>query len=110
VEDLITFQFFRAEDLPFEEKTFDAIFCYTSFHHIDNKALALSEFIRVIKDKGLVIVFEFNPAGIEIVRERRPSHPDAVNPEEYSQNLPLSLETKKGKYINAYIYRKIHKH
>jgi ubiquinone/menaquinone biosynthesis C-methylase UbiE len=110
VEDLITFKFFQAEDLPFEEKTFDAVFCYTSFHHIDGKQLALREFLRVIKDEGLVIIFEFNPDGIEMVRKRRPSHPDAVNPEDFSQNLLLSIEIKNGRYINAYIYKKIHKH
>ncbi len=106
VEDLITFKFFQAEDLPFESKTFDSLFCYTSFHHIDDKHSALGEFIRVTKDKGLIVIFEFNPSGIEIVRQRRPSHPDAVNPEDFTRNLPLSLEIKKGKYINAYIYKK----
>jgi len=66
----------------------------------------LGEFIRVTKDKGLIVISEFNPSGIEIVRQRRPSHPDAVNPEDFSRDLPLSLEVKKGRYINAYIYKK----
>lgn len=106
VENLITFKFFRAEDLPFEDKSFDAVFCYTSYHHIDDKQSALREFVRVTSDEGLVIIFEFNPDGIEVVRKRRPSHPDAVNPEDFSQNLLLSLEVKKGRYINAYVYKK----
>ena len=106
VEDLIAFKFFRAEDLPFEDNTFDAVFCYTSFHHIDDKQSALREFIRVINDNGLVIIFEFTSAGIEILRQRRPSHPDAVNPEDFLRNLPLSLEIKNSRYINAYIYKK----
>jgi demethylmenaquinone methyltransferase/2-methoxy-6-polyprenyl-1,4-benzoquinol methylase len=106
VEELITFKFFRAEDLPFEDETFDVVFCYTSFHHIDDKQLALREFVRVTNDNGLVIIFEFTPDGIEIVRQRRPSHPDAVNPEKFSRDLPLTLEIKTGKYINAYIYKK----
>ena len=55
--------------------------------------------------KGLIIIFELNPAGVEVVRQRRPSHPDAVNPEDYSQTLPLSLEIKKGRYVNAFIYK-----
>ena len=106
LENLITFKSFRAEDLPFEDKSFDSIFCYTSFHHIDGKYSALKEFVRVTKDEGLIIIFEFTPEGIEIVRQRRPSHPDAVNPIDFSEDLPLSLEIKKGNYINAYIYRK----
>ncbi|MHA1987636.1 MAG: class I SAM-dependent methyltransferase [Promethearchaeota archaeon] len=106
VEDSITFKFFRAEDLPFNDNSFDALFCYTSFHHVDEKQLALREFVRVTKDKGLIVIFEFNPAGIELVRKSRPSHPDMVNPEDFSQNLPLSLEFKKGRYVNAYIFRK----
>ncbi|MHA2037976.1 MAG: class I SAM-dependent methyltransferase [Promethearchaeota archaeon] len=107
LEDLITFKPFRAEALPFADNSFDSIFCYTSFHHIDGKHSALKEFVRVAKDGGLIIIFEFTPDGIDIVRQRRPSHPDAVNPAEFSQDLPLSLELKKGKYINAYIYKKI---
>ena len=107
VQDLITFEFFRAEDLPFENETFDAVFCYTSFHHIEAKELALREFVRVTKEKGLIIIFEFNTAGVEVVRQQRSSHPDAVSPEDFSQNLPLSLETKKGKFVNAFIYKMI---
>lgn len=106
LEDMINFQFFRAEELPFEDKSFDVIFCYTSLHHIDDKHLALKEFVRVIKENGLIIIFEFNPDGVEIIRQRMPSHPDAINPEEFSQNLPLSLQIKKGRYINAYIYER----
>ncbi len=106
LENKISFQFFRAEDMPFEDKYFDVVFCYTSLHHIDDKHLALKEFVRVTKEKGLIIIFEFNSYGVEILQQRMPSHPDAVNPENFSENLPLSLQIKNGRYVNAYIYKK----
>ncbi|MFX1456495.1 MAG: class I SAM-dependent methyltransferase [Promethearchaeota archaeon] len=106
LEDMITFQFFRAEDLPFEDKSFDAVFCYTSLHHIDDKYLALKEFVRVTREKGLIIIFEFNPDGVEVVRQRWSHHPDAITPEDFSQNLPLSLNIKKGRYVNAFIFER----
>ncbi|MFW9784012.1 MAG: class I SAM-dependent methyltransferase [Candidatus Heimdallarchaeota archaeon] len=106
VEDLITFEHFDAEDLPYETSSFDAIFCLTSLHHINDKHAALKEFLRVVKDKGLIIIFELTSYGIEVVKRMMPHHPEAVNPVDYSHDLPLSLRIKEGKSINAYIFKK----
>ena len=107
LEDLITFEFFRAEELPFESNVFDAVFCLTSLHHIDEKKLAIKEFMRVTADDGVIVIFELTQKGIKIVKERMPSHPEAIDPEEYSRDLPLSLDIKKGRVINGYIYKKV---
>jgi len=106
VEDLITFKPFRAEKLPFERNIFDAVFCYTSLHHIDDKQLAMTEFNRVTKNTGVIIIFELTPKGVKRIQEFLPSHPEAINPIDFSQDLPLELEIKRTEYINAYKYKK----
>ena len=106
VEDLITFKYFKAEKLPFTNAEFDAIFIYTSFHHINDKVKALNECVRVIKKDGIIIIFELTPKGIEEVRKRFPSHPDAVDPRDYAKELPLTEEIIEHGNINAYIYKK----
>ena len=107
LEEQITFKFFRAEKLPFEDGTFDAVFCLTSLHHIDNKNQAMREFLRVTSEQGLIVIFELNDEGVRVLRERMPSHPKAINPEDYSKNLPLSLNFKEGKFVDGYIFRKL---
>ena len=86
VLDKITFNNFQAENLPFEDSYFDAIFVYGSFHHFTDKFKAFSEISRIIKPKpyGKIIIFEFTEAGIEKIRERYSNHPDARHP----QSLP----------------------
>lgn len=108
VEEFINFKPFRAEALPFSREKFDAIFMYGSFHHIGEKELALKECIRVLKPTGTLILIEFTPEGIEQIRKRFPSHPDAVDPRDYTKDLPLSLEIIGGGVINAYIFKKIY--
>ena len=106
VEDLITFKYFKAENLPFTNAEFDAIFIYISFHHIDDKDKALKECIRVVKKNGIIIIFELTPKGVEEVRKRYPFHPDAVDPRTYTKSLPLNIEVIEHRNINAYIFKK----
>lgn len=106
VEDLITFKYLNAEELPFPNEEFDAIFSYGSFHHIRDKISAIKEFIRSIKKDGLIIIFEFTPEGIEEIRKTFPSHADAVDPRDYTKNIPLTLNIVEHGNINAYIYKK----
>ena len=107
VEDMITFKPFNAEKMPFEDASFDAIFLYTSFHHIGNKKLALSEFLRVMKPKGTLIIIELTEEGVELVRKRWRGHPDAVDPKVYSKDLAFEEKVIESKYLNAYIYSRI---
>lgn len=45
-----------AELLPWEDDSFDYIFCVDSFHHYPNPRQALSEFHRVLKPNGQVVL------------------------------------------------------
>jgi len=107
VEDMITFKPFNAEKIPFEDASFDAIFLYATFHHISNKKLALNEFLRVIKPKGVLIIIELTDEGVEVVRKRWRGHPDAVDPRTHTKYLAIEAKVIESKYLNAYIYRRV---
>jgi len=107
VEDMITFKPFNAERMPFEDASFDAIFLSASFHHIGNKKLALSEFLRVMKPKGTLIIIELTDEGVEVVRKRWRGHPDAVDPRGHTKDLEFEVKVIESRYLNAYIYSRI---
>jgi ubiquinone/menaquinone biosynthesis C-methylase UbiE len=106
VMDMITFQPLNAEDLVFEDDSFDAIFLYTTFHHIGNKKRAFTELLRIIKSRGLLVIIELTDEGVELVRERYPGHSDAVDPRDFSTNLDLTITKMGSRHLNAYIFKK----
>ncbi|MFX1453108.1 MAG: class I SAM-dependent methyltransferase, partial [Promethearchaeota archaeon] len=106
VKDKITFKPFNAEDLPFGDALFDAVFLYTSLHHIENKSRAISEILRVMKYDAYLIIIELTEEGVEKIRERHISHPDAVDPREFMKNFDIEVKTMHSKFLNAYIYKK----
>ncbi|MFW9823271.1 MAG: class I SAM-dependent methyltransferase [Candidatus Thorarchaeota archaeon] len=107
LDHMITYVPFNAEDMPFEDANFDAIFILGSLHHIDDKEAALKECIRVLRANGIVCIFEPNSKLLKIIHENKfPSHPDAVNPLDYAQDFQLSSELIERPFYNAYILRK----
>ncbi len=106
VDHLIEFKPLRAENLPFEPDWFDAVFLYGSLHHIEDKPATLKECARVIKPSGMIVIVEFTPKGIEIIKKRKPNHPEAINPQDYAKDLTLSCKIVKGFAVNAFIFRR----
>lgn len=49
------------EQLPFEDSTFDAVFCVDVLHHAASQASMLAEMRRVVRPGGRVICVEPNP-------------------------------------------------
>jgi ubiquinone/menaquinone biosynthesis C-methylase UbiE len=106
VENLIEFKTLNAENLPFQDAFFDAVFLYTTLHHIENKQRAFSELLRVINIKGALIIIELTEDGVEMIRQTYPGHPDAVDPRDYTTNLDLEIEVIESRYLNSYVFRK----
>ena len=48
----------RAEQLPFTDRSFDAVLCSLSFH-LFNKPAAVREFVRILHDRGLLAVIGY---------------------------------------------------
>ncbi|MFX1569248.1 MAG: class I SAM-dependent methyltransferase [Promethearchaeota archaeon] len=105
VEDKITFKSFNAENLPFGDASFDAVFLYTSLHHISNKSRAISEILRVLKYDGYLLIIELTEEGVEKIKARHISHPNAIDPREFTKKFNLEAKLIHSKFLNAYIYR-----
>jgi len=106
VDHLISFKYFEAEKLPFEDEFFDAIFSMGSLHHIGDKAAAFIEFSRILKTNGTACIFEPSPQVIKVIRKEHPTHPDAEDPRDYTKTLPLSVAITESPTFNAYIITK----
>jgi len=68
VDHMIDFIHFNAENMHFEDNSFDAIFILGALHHINDIKTALKESIRVLKSEGVIVIFEPNRKLIKIVR------------------------------------------
>ncbi len=90
VDHLIEFNPFDAVDIPYEDGSFDAVFCLGSFHHINepDRAKAMQEFIRVAKSDATICFFEPNQKTLGMIRKTDPSHPEAADPNDYLQGRP----------------------
>ncbi len=52
-----------AEDMPFENATFDAVVITDAFHHFADQEAAIGEVCRVLRPRGGLVVHEFDPRG-----------------------------------------------
>ena len=50
-----------AEDLPFENSSFDMAIVAEALHHFSDIDKALSEIVRVLKDDGKLFIYDFDP-------------------------------------------------
>ncbi len=107
VDHLIKFGAFEAQDMLFDNDTFDAVFFFGVLHHIEENARidVLKESVRVSTSNAIICFFEPNQNGIELARGYEPTHPDAADPHIYTHGLDLSREIIKGDFFDAYIFR-----
>ncbi|MFC1988325.1 class I SAM-dependent methyltransferase [Chloroflexota bacterium] len=105
VEEKIRFKHFNAENLPFPSESFDAVFLYDALQHIQDRANALSECIRVTRHEGVLCIIEANDDGIKYYKEIEGFDIDKVDPREICLNEGVSTEVFEGEYSNAYILR-----
>jgi SAM-dependent methyltransferase len=104
----VEYQHLDAEDLPFTDNSFDAIFMLDTLQHIKHKEKALKECIRVTRSKGIVDVYEMSEEGIKYCQKEFGFKPDLVIPMNYLKGgNEVSVEVVSGKLVNAYILRKI---
>ncbi len=76
-----------AEDLPFEENTFDFIYCYTVLEHVNDVEKSIDEMIRVAKKGGYIYI---NAPDYRQFTERH-----------YKVHLPMFLP----RWINEFLLR-----
>lgn len=102
----IEFQPFEAENLPFQEEQFDAVFLYGALHHIPDKSAAIKEMHRVLKPNGIMCLIELTEKAIKELKGRMKHHPDVVDPREHLGTLDIEFKIKTHTTAEAYISKK----
>ncbi|MBN2560092.1 MAG: class I SAM-dependent methyltransferase [Phycisphaerae bacterium] len=108
VDHLIQFKPFEAQDMPFDDASFDAVFFFGVLHHVDETARTgvLQEAFRTAKPGAVISFLEPNQECMKIVMEHDPSHPDPADPTAYAHGLAMSQQTVKGRFFDSTIFRK----
>ena len=108
VDHLIEFKAFDAKDIPYADSSFDVILSLGTFHHIDesDRIKVLQEFIRATKFNAIICFFEPNQKAIKMIRESDASHPDAVDPSQYTRDLDLTSRKIEGSNFDAFVFQK----
>lgn len=106
--DRIAFKSFTADDMPFDDAAFDAVFFFGALHHIAStqRAAAFSEALRVVQPGGAVIFFEPSQATLGLVRATDPDHPPAAHPPDYESTSCTSQTILKGSIMDIFLYRR----
>lgn len=108
VEDRIRFQHFDAARMPFAESSFDAVFFFGVFHHIDEaqRDQVLREALRVARPGGAVVLFEPNPGMLDRIHVDDPGHPPAADPSSCPSGAGAALRRIPGAWMDIFLYRK----
>lgn len=53
-----------AESMPFQDDSFDALIVTDAFHHFRDQSGAVSEFARVVRPGGTIVVLDLDPRGL----------------------------------------------
>ncbi|MEW6607938.1 MAG: class I SAM-dependent methyltransferase [bacterium] len=76
-----------AASLIFDSHSFDNVMAVALFHHLANVDRVLFEMDRVLKEKGKIIIADFNEKGMELIR--------AVHKEESREHQDLGVGREK---------------
>jgi ubiquinone/menaquinone biosynthesis C-methylase UbiE len=95
-----------SESIPFPEAYFTKAYVLSAFHHFTDQDGALYEINRVLKSKGVLVIFDLPPGRSNM--ESRLSNVKFLTPEELQEKLELSgftdVETKdaeKGYFVRS---------
>jgi ubiquinone/menaquinone biosynthesis C-methylase UbiE len=96
----------NAENLPFEDGEFDAVFAYHSIHHIDNIEGAIDEMFRVCKQGGFILIAELHEKGLKEYEHKYDSGELLKKIEKFLSKYTKSIQKIKTKYNMMFICRK----
>jgi ubiquinone/menaquinone biosynthesis C-methylase UbiE len=96
----------NAENLPFQDNEFDAIFSYHSMHHMDNVSKVIREMFRVCKRRGFVLISDFNEKGRKAYKHLPDNGKLLKEIEKHLNKYASSIRKIKTKYNMMFICRK----
>ncbi|MCK5580328.1 MAG: class I SAM-dependent methyltransferase [Candidatus Omnitrophica bacterium] len=69
LEKQVDFQISDAENLHFEDNSFDNIFAVNLVHHLENPFKVVDEMARILNPGGKMVLSDFNKKGFEIIKK-----------------------------------------
>lgn len=69
LEHLADFRIENGESLSFKDRSFDIIFSVNTFHHLLNPYKVLDELIRLLADKGKLVISDFTKEGLVLLNK-----------------------------------------
>ena len=105
LEKQVEFRIENAENLDFEDESFDIIFSVNTIHHLINPFRVMDELARIIAFEGKIILSDFTKEGLEIVdkvhaiedRIHEVSSVDLASIDDYLSKKDFKLERYKSK-------------
>ena len=67
LENHVDFKIENAENLSFEDKSFDIIFSINTVHHLNNPFKIVDEFARIVSFEGKIVLSDFTKEGFDIL-------------------------------------------
>jgi demethylmenaquinone methyltransferase/2-methoxy-6-polyprenyl-1,4-benzoquinol methylase len=98
----------KAETLQFADNSFDAIICFGVFPHLDNKQVALTQFNRILKSEGkLIIAHALSREEVghhhqhvpEVAKDRLPNKKEMRKILQKANFTEINITDKKGSYL-----------
>lgn len=89
-----------AENVRFPESYFTKVYSINAFHHFENQDQAVSEFDRVLKRGGLLLIHELDPKGSVAKLEKRHYSSNFRAPEELQKKCE-SVGFRKAGFVTT---------
>jgi len=67
LEGSVDFRIENAENLSFQDKSFDIIFAVNALHHFINPYRVIDELVRIVSFEGKIILSDFTQEGLELI-------------------------------------------
>jgi ubiquinone/menaquinone biosynthesis C-methylase UbiE len=96
----------KAENLPFKDNEFDAVFAYHSLHHMDNVKKVIDEMFRVCKEDGLILISDLHEKGKKAYEHEFDSGEFLNTVEKFLIKCTKSIRKLKTKYNIMFICKK----
>lgn len=96
----------NAENLPFGDNEFDAVFAYHSMHHMDNVEKVIDEMFRVCQEEGFILISDLHEKGRKAYEHESDSGELLKRIEESLAKYTKSIRKVKTKYNMMFICRK----
>lgn len=95
----------NAENLPFGDNEFDAVFAYHSMHHMDNVEKVIDEMFRVCKKGGFILISDLHGRGRKTYEHEPDSDGFLKRIEESLAKYTKSMRKVKTRYNMMFICR-----